>query len=55
MESLAQRKWKSKQKSLRTGVRAGACGCGGKLRTVDHGKWVGYYCPKCKGGGSYNK
>ena len=27
----------------------------GKLITNDHGTWVGYYCPKCTGCGSYNK
>ena len=31
------------------------CCCGGTLKTNDHGSWVGYFCPKCGGGGSYNK
>jgi len=31
------------------------CECGGTLRIKDHGSWVGYYCPKCKGGGSVQK
>jgi hypothetical protein len=54
-KSFMQRKFESKQESRRTGIRAGICGCGGSLRTKDHGTWVGYYCPQCKCGSSYNK
>ena len=54
-KSYMQRKWEAKQQSMKTGIRAGICGCGGSLRRSDHGTWVGYYCPKCKCGGSYNK
>lgn len=53
--TLAQKKWEYRKKSMKSGIRAGICGCGGKLKTNDHVKWVGYYCPKCKCGGSYNK
>lgn len=31
------------------------CICGGTLRVKDHGTWVGYFCPKCKVGGSKKK
>jgi Zn finger protein HypA/HybF involved in hydrogenase expression len=31
------------------------CGCGGSYIEKDHGKWVGYFCPKCGSGGSRNK
>lgn len=57
MTSLAYRKYliKKKEAFQRTGVRYGKCGCGGMLKTRDHGTWVGYYCPKCQCGGSYNK
>jgi len=30
--------------------------CGNtNLRIKDHGKWVGWYCPKCGAGGSKQK
>jgi hypothetical protein len=28
------------------------CGCGGSYRIKPHQGWIGYYCPKCKKGGS---
>jgi hypothetical protein len=31
------------------------CQCGGILRIKDHGTWIGYFCPKCKCGGSRDK
>ncbi len=31
------------------------CSCGGKLVLKDHGTWIGWYCPKCKMGGSFSK
>ena len=54
-KSYSQRKWEAKRQSMTSGIRADICGCGGSLRSSNHGTWVGYYCPKCKCGGSYNK
>jgi hypothetical protein len=50
-KSLAQRKydWRKKNKDN------GRCGCGGNIIEKDHGKWIGWYCPKCQSGGSKNK
>lgn len=50
--TLAQRKTDTRKTD--PGVRSGICKCGTKLRTKNHGKWVGWHCPKCKSGGSYN-
>lgn len=43
------------RKIPRGNIRKGICSCGSKLNTKDHGKWIGYSCPKCGQGGSYNK
>lgn len=48
---LAQRKTVWRKKNPDTG----SCGCGGRIIEKDHGKWIGWYCPKCKAGGSKNK
>lgn len=48
-KSLAQRKFEYYKKPKQT---ADQCGCGGTLITKDHGTWIGYFCPKCKSGGS---
>ena len=29
--------------------------CGGSLRIKNHQRWIGYYCPSCKSGGSMPK
>src|SRR3972149_4423434 len=32
------------------------CGvCGGTLKIKNHQRWIGYYCPGCKSGGSMPK
>lgn len=46
---------KAKATMVKGNIKAGKCGCGGTLKLNDHGTWVGYYCPKCTSGGSYNK
>ena len=45
----------SAHKQPHKGVRSGICSCGWPLFIKDHGTWVGYNCPKCGQGGSYNK
>ena len=49
--SLAQRKAVYRKNNPDTGK----CKCGGKVLEKDHGNWIGWYCPKCKSGGSKNK
>ena len=49
--TLAQRKRRSPAPG---NIRAGICGCSGKLRMRNHGTWTGYHCPKCGDGGSFN-
>lgn len=29
--------------------------CESTAKQKDHGSWVGWYCPSCKSGGSFNK
>lgn len=51
--SLAQRKymsWKTNQYK-----NTNKCGCGGNIIEKDHGTWIGWFCPKCKSGGSKSK
>lgn len=31
------------------------CECGGTLKIKNHQRWIGYYCPDCKKGGSMQK
>lgn len=31
------------------------CKCGGILKIKNHQRWIGYYCPSCKSGGSIPK
>lgn len=50
-KSLAQRRFEWRKKNPNTGN----CGCGGKIIEKNHGSWIGWYCPKCKSGGSKNK
>jgi hypothetical protein len=50
-KSLAQRKFEWRKKN----VKPNACKCGGTIIEKDHGKWIGWFCPKCKCGGSKNK
>lgn len=47
--------YENPRKASSGGIKSRTCGCGGKLKTKDHGTWVGWFCPKCKSGGSYNK
>ena len=49
--TLAQRKAQWRKKNPDTGK----CGCGGQIIEKDHTTWIGWYCPKCKAGGSKNK
>lgn len=53
-ESFRQRKFKAVRESQRGGIRAGICGCGGKLNMNNHGTWTGYCCTQCGQGGSFN-
>lgn len=53
-KTFSQRKTFYTRQSHKSGLRAGKCSCGGELITKDHKTWVGYYCPKCGAGGSYN-
>lgn len=51
--SLAQRKFINRKKI--EFEDHSKCSCGGKIIEKDHGSWIGWYCPKCKSGGSRNK
>ena len=51
-KGLSERKTDWKKRNPNAGKQ---CGCGGSIIEKDHGKWIGWYCPKCKSGGSKNK
>lgn len=56
-KSFAQRKFERSKRiqASNFSILSGRCAtpsCNGKLRLKNHGSWVGYYCPICKGGGS---
>jgi len=56
-KSFAQRKFERSKRiqANNFSIRSGRCAtpsCNGKLRLKNHGSWIGYYCPICKGGGS---
>ena len=48
--TLVQRKAQWRKKTPDTGK----CSCGGQIVQKDHTTWIGWYCPKCKAGGSKN-
>ena len=48
--TLAQRKAQWRKKNPDTGK----CSCGGQIIEKNHTTWIGWYCPKCKAGGSKN-
>jgi Zn finger protein HypA/HybF involved in hydrogenase expression len=52
MSSLAQRKFQSLKKQ---NFASNKCRCGNNVIEKDHGNWIGWFCPKCKSGGSKNK
>jgi hypothetical protein len=54
-KTFPQRKREMIRQTPRGNLRAGKCSCGNDLITKDHKTWVGWYCPKCGQGGSYNK
>lgn len=51
-KGLDQRKVEWRKRKPNAGKQ---CGCGGTIIQKDHGKWIGWYCPKCQSGGSKNK
>lgn len=51
-KTKAPAKPKPSSSYVRISPMSDRCGCGGTLIIKDHGSWIGYFCPKCKGGGS---
>jgi len=44
--------WRRRNQPLR---KSKQCGCGGSIVEKDHGTWVGWFCTKCRCGGSKSK
>lgn len=52
MSTLKQRKFLTAKKN--NFYKNTPCGCGGTVLEKNHGTWTGWFCPKCKSGGSRN-
>lgn len=50
--SLAQKKLLARRRAQ---FEPDTCSCGGTVIERDHGTWIGWFCPKCKAGGSKQK